>query len=104
MAAGETLYQRKMKRTLDQPLRVQISEMIDRHAPTLPVAVTHEWDSNGILLRIRSVMMSFVVSFANNRVVVVVGEMSFAGRLFYTQANRQKAIQFFDEIATELDL
>lgn len=104
MAVGETLYQRNLKRPLDQALRAEISQMIDRHAPTLPVAVKHEWDPNGIILKIRSVMMSFIVNFANNRVVVVVSEMSFAGRLFYTQANRQKAIQFFEEIATDLDL
>jgi hypothetical protein len=103
MPSVERLYERLLKRPLDGPLREAIDRVVARRRHELPLPAQFEWHATDPVLTIKSPLLSFIVSFAPERLTVD-AEMSFAARLLATAANRKEAVKFFESIATELDL
>jgi hypothetical protein len=99
----ERLYERPIKRPLDDQLREAINAVAARRRHELPIAADFAWHATDPVFTIRSNMLSFIVSFAPERFTVD-AKMSLAAKMLATESNRKQAIGFFDSIADELDL
>jgi hypothetical protein len=61
------------------------------------------WHHEKPQFTIRSSLLSFVVQFTQEALVVD-AELSFAAKVFATKENRRTAVQFIDSIANDLGL
>jgi hypothetical protein len=103
MPSVQRLYERPLKRPFDGRLRDAIDLIVARRRHELPLRAEFEWHATDPVLTIRSSLLSFIVSFAPERLTVD-ARMSLAARVLATAANRKQAVSFFETIAAELDL
>ena len=99
----ETLYQRRLHRQLDPPMRAAISTEFSRRRHEIPLATELHWHAEKPQFTIRSKLFSFVVHFTPE-LLVVDAELSLAAKVFATKENRETAVKFIDSIANDLGL
>ena len=104
MPSIETLYERKLKRPLDEPTLKDVEEVYRRRKHELPVSTDLTWHPSKPEFTIRASLASVIVRFTPDDRMVVDAELSWAARLMATDANRRKAVAFIESIADDLRL
>jgi hypothetical protein len=99
----ETVYKRRLKRPLDPPTREAISTEFSRRRHEIPIAAELHWHAEKPEFTIRSKLLSFIVSFTPD-LLVVDAELSLAAKVLATKENRETAVKFIDSIANDLGL
>jgi hypothetical protein len=99
----EKLYERPLKRPIDEETRVAIHSELHRRRRQLPIPTELTWSGGRPELTIRSQWISFIVLFMPERMVVN-AELSFAAKMFATDENRRHAVQFIESVADDLNL
>jgi hypothetical protein len=99
----EKLYERKLKRPLDDKTRAAIQSEFGRRRDQIPVPTEMSWSASKPELTIRSQWISFIVHFTQERMVVN-AELSLAAKMFATAENRQHAVHFIESVADDLNL
>ena len=99
----EKLYERPLKRPIDDETRAAIHSEFRRRRDQIPVPTEFSWHAAKPELTIRSPWISFVVNFAQERMVVD-AELSLAAKMFATDENRRHAVRFIESVADELNL
>jgi hypothetical protein len=104
MPRKETLYERPLRRPLDEPTRRAIESEYRRRRHEIPIPTELRWHSTDPRFTIHSSMLSFVVHFTQDDRLLVDVELSMAARMLATVANRRQAVQFIESIAVGLGL
>jgi hypothetical protein len=104
MPRKETLYERPLRRPLDEPTRRAIESEYRRRRHEIPIPTELRWHPSDPRFTIHSSMLSFVVHFTIDNRLVVDAELSMAARMLATVANRRQAVQFIESIAVGLGL
>jgi hypothetical protein len=106
MASKEKLYERKLKRTLDDQLKSEIKSMFESRRGDIPVEVEIAWHPNQPILSLRGPMgVSIHAHFQEPlEILEVFAEYGFAARMFVTDHHKAKARDVIHEIAEELEL
>jgi hypothetical protein len=99
----ETLYRRRLRRPLDPPMRAAISTEFSRRRHEIPLAAELHWHAEKPQFTIRLKLLSFVVHFTPE-LLVVDAELSLAAKMLATRENRESAVKFIDSIANDLGL
>ena len=99
----ETLYKRSLRRPLDDSTRQAISSEYTRRRAEIPLPTELHWDAEKPQFTIRSSLLSFVVHFTHEQLVVD-AELSLAAKMLATKENRATAVKFIDSIANDLGL
>ena len=99
----EKVYERTLKRPIDDETRVAIHSELHRRRSQLPIPTELSWSGARPELTIRSQWISFIVLFMPERMVVN-AELSFAAKMFATDENRRHAVQFIESVADDLNL
>jgi hypothetical protein len=99
----EKLYERPLKRPLDEQTRAAIHSEFRRRRGQIPVPAELSWHVAKPELTIRSQWISFVVDFSHERMVVD-AELSLAAKMFATDENRRHAVRFIESVADHLNL
>jgi hypothetical protein len=99
----EKLYERPLKRPLDEQTRAAIYSEFRRRREQIPVPAELSWHVAKPELTIRSQWISFVVDFSQDRMVVD-AELSLAAKMFATDENRRHAVRFIESVADHLNL
>ena len=99
----EKLYERPLKRPLDEQTRAAIHSEFHRRSDQIPVPAELSWHVAKPELTIRSQWISFVVDFSQERMVVD-AELSLAAKMFATAENRRRAVRFIESVADHLNL
>jgi hypothetical protein len=99
----EKLYERPLKRPLDDQTRAAIHSEFRRRRNQIPVPAELSWHVAKPELTIRSQWISIVVDFSQERMVVG-AEMSLAAKMFATDENRRHAVRFIESVADHLNL
>jgi hypothetical protein len=103
MAWREKLYERRLKRPVDNPTLEAIRSEFHRRRHQIPVAaelLDHPAKSE---MTIKTRWLSFIVRF-HEQTLRVDAELSLAAKALATAENRQVAVQFIDSIANDLNL
>jgi hypothetical protein len=99
----EKLYERPLKRPIDEQTRAAIQAEFRRRRKQIPIPTELSWDVAKPELTIRAKWISFVVHFTQKHMVVD-AEFSFAAKMFATNENRQHAVRFIESVANDLNL
>jgi hypothetical protein len=99
----EKLYERPLKRPLDEQTRAAIHSEFRRRRDQIPVPAELSWHVAKPELTIRSQWISVVVDFSQERMVVD-AELSLAAKMFATAENRRRAVRFIESVADHLNL
>jgi hypothetical protein len=99
----EKLYERPLKRPIDDKTRAAIQSEFRRRKKQIPMPTELAWDVAKPELTIRSKGISFIVQFTQERMVVD-AELSLAAKMFATEANRRHAVRFIESVANDLNL
>ncbi len=99
----ETLHKRPLRRPLDEPTRHAISTAYARRRAEIPLPTELHWHAEKPQFTIRSQLLSFVVHFTAEHMVVD-AEYSLAAKMLATKENRATAVRFIDAIADDLGL
>ena len=99
----EKLYERPLKRPIDERARSAIHSELHRRRNQFPIPTELSWNAAKPELTIRSQWISFIVNFAQERMVVD-AELSLAAKMFATDENRRQAVQFIESVADDLNL
>ena len=99
----EKLYERALKRPLDEQTRVAIHSEFQGLRSRIPVPAELSWSAGKPELTIRSSLVSFIVQFHPERMVVS-AELSLAAKILATDANRREAVRFIESVASNLNL
>ena len=100
---GECLYERPLKRALDDDLKRAILEAAVRRSDQLPFQAEFEWHADEPVLQFKSSFVPLSAAFGTGRIAIH-ARLSLASRMLVTEGNRRRAIGFIEEIADELDL
>ena len=103
MPRRETLYQRRLKRPIDEPIRTAINDEFTRRRHQIPVATEFHWHRDKLQFTIRSQWVLLIVDFTHEDLVVDV-EFSRTARIFATKENRNKVVRFIESITNDLGL
>lgn len=103
MRRRETVYERRLKRSLDDALRDAIKQEAAERCRHIHFPTEYGWHEKEPVFTIRSTLATFVATFSAEKVVVS-AELSLAARLFATEHNRKHAVEILDSIADRLDL
>ena len=103
MPKRETLYERPLRRPLDEATRQAIDVEFKKRRHEIPIPTELSWHPREPEFTIRSTWLSFIVQFKKERLVVE-AELSFAARMFATDENRKQAVVFIESIAGDLGL
>lgn len=103
MAWKETLYERPIKRPIDEPARAAIQAAFHSRKHEIPTPTELAWRTDRPELVIKARWISFIVRFTQERMVVD-AELSLAAKMMATEANRRQAVQFIESVAADLDL
>ena len=103
MPSRERLYERRLRRPIDDAARDAIRSAYLKRKHEFPVATELHWHKDKPQFTIRSSWASFNVGYTPERLVVE-AELSLAARLVVKDEHRRKAVAFIDAIADELDL
>ena len=106
MASREKLYERPLKRALDDQLKAEILQMFQSKRQMLPSGVEMKWHPKDPILILRGPMgVAFYVHFHEARKFMeVYVELGFMARQFVTEAHRSQAKDVVHQIAEDLDL
>jgi hypothetical protein len=99
----EKLYERPLRRPIDEQTRAAIHSELRRRRDQIPVATELSWHVARPELTIRSQWISLIVSFTQERMVVN-AELSLAAKMFATDENRRHAVRFIESVANDLNL
>ncbi|WZO98048.1 hypothetical protein EP7_005101 [Isosphaeraceae bacterium EP7] len=100
----ETLFERKLKRPVDGPLRKDVEDVYQRRRGEIPISTDLSWHPEKPEFTIRSKLLSFIVRFTQDQRMVVEAELSLAAKLMATDANRRQAVAFIESIADDLKI
>jgi P-type E1-E2 ATPase len=100
---GECLFERPLKRALDEELRRAILETAVSRSDQLPFQAEFEWHAVDPVLQFKSSILPLYAAFAPGRIGVY-AKLSLATWMLITEGNRRRAVRFIEEIADELDL
>jgi hypothetical protein len=103
MAWREKLYERRLKRPVDDPTldAIRSEYLRRRHEIPVPTELLHHPTKPE--MTIKSKWLSLIVQF-NKETMRVDAELSLAAKVLATNENRQVAVQFIDQIANDLNL
>jgi hypothetical protein len=99
----ETLYRRRLRRPIDATTRAAINTEFSRRRHEIPIATELHWHEEKPQFTIRSKLLSFVVHFTHE-LMVVDAELTLAAKVLATRENRETAVKFIDSIANDLGL
>lgn len=99
----EKLYERELKRPIDEKTRAAIHSEFWRRRDQIPMPTELSWHTSKPELTIRSRWISFIVHFTGERMVVD-AELSLAAKMFATEENRRHAVHFIESVANDLNL
>jgi len=99
----EKLYERRLKRPIDEQTRAAIHSEFHRRQDQIPMATELTWNAAKPEFTIRSRWISFIVRFTRERMVVN-AELSLAAKMFATEENRRHAVRFIEDVANDLNL
>jgi hypothetical protein len=99
----EKLYERPLKRPIDEQIRAAIHSELYRRRDQFPVPAELSWNVSKPELTIHSQWISFIVHFSHEQMVVD-AELSLAAKMFATVENRRRAVRFIESVATDLNL
>ena len=99
----EKLFERSLRRPLDDEARRAIDQAYQQRRHEIPLPTQMKWHPSHPEFTISSPLLSFIVNFRDERMVVA-AEMSFAGRMLATESNRRQAVAFIESIAVDLGL
>ncbi len=100
---GELLVERTIARDLDDRMRKEILVEIDRRRDELDVDFDAIWSDGEPVLTVDSRMFMLTVVFQEKRYRVY-AKLSLAARMFARDRERERAVEFIDSIARDLDL
>jgi hypothetical protein len=100
---GECLFERPLKRSLDDELRGRILDAVFQRRDELPFAAEFEWHPVAPVLTVKSKLLPIHIAFDSEKLTVC-AKLSRAARMLATEGNRKRAIRLIEEIADELDL
>jgi hypothetical protein len=103
MHLKEKLYERKLKRPIDEEMRAAIYSEFRRRRHQIPMPTELSWNASKPELTIRSRWVSFIVHFTRERMVVD-AQLSLAAKMFATEENRRHAVDFIESVANDLNL
>lgn len=103
MRRRETVYERKLKRSLDKTMRDAISKEAAERCRHIHFPTECGWHEKEPVFTIKSALATFIATFSADKVVVS-AELSLAARLVATEHNRKFAVEIIDSIADRLDL
>jgi hypothetical protein len=104
MPRKETLFERPLRKPLDDATRRAIEGEYRKRKHEIPVPTELRWHATHPQFTIRSSLMSFVVNFTADERLVVDAELSLAARMLASDANRKQAVKFIESIAGDLGL
>jgi hypothetical protein len=99
----EKLYERSLKRPIDEATKAAIQAEFRRRQDQIPMPTVLTWNTSKSEFSIRSRWISFIVHFTAQRMVVST-ELSAAAKMFATKENRGHAIRFIESVANDLNL
>lgn len=99
----EKLYERPLKRPLDEQTRLAIHSELTRRRQELPVATELAWNTSKPEVTIRSTWLALILQFSEQRLVVK-AELSLAAKMLVTPENRRHVIRLIESVADELNL
>ena len=99
----ETLYERRLKRPLDERIREEISSLFSRRRAEIPVPAELSWHHSRPEFTIASKWLSFVGRFTAE-MLIVEAELTWAAKMMATDEHRRAAVQFIDSLANDLNL
>jgi hypothetical protein len=99
----EKLYERALKRPIDDQTKAIIQSEFRRRKDQIPVPAELSWHSAKPELTIRAKGMAFVVNFTHDRMVVD-AELSLAAKMFATNENRRHAVRIIESVVDDLNL
>jgi hypothetical protein len=100
----EMLFERKLKRPVDGPLRQDVETVYQRRRGEIPIPTDLRWHPEKPEFTIRSKLLSFVVRFTQDQRIVVEAELSLAAKLMATDTHRRQAVAFIESIADDLKI
>jgi Cu2+-exporting ATPase len=100
---GECLFERPLKRSLDDELRGLILDAVAGRREQLPFPAEFEWHPVEPVLMVKSKLLPIHIAFDAGRLTVH-AKLSLAARMLATDGNRKRTIRLIEEIADELDL
>ena len=103
MSKRERLYERPLRRPLDEDTKRAIDAEFNKRRSEIPIPTELIWDAQEPQFTIQSTWLSLIVQFQNEQLIVD-ADLSFAARMFATEANRKLAINFIESMASELGL
>ena len=103
MAKREILYQRQLRRPLDDAAKQAIESEFLRRRDEIPIATEFRWHAVDPEFTIKSSWASLIVRFTEETLVVQ-AELSLAARMLVTDAHRQRVVQFIDSMVNDLGL
>lgn len=103
MRSKEKLYERRLRRPIDDTARKAISSEYLKRRHEIPVSTELHWHDDKPQFTITSSWLSFNVGYTPDRLVVE-AELTFAARMMATEAHRKRAAEIIDSIANDLDL
>src|SRR5262249_24792307 len=98
----ETLYKRRLSRPLDDTTARALDHGYPRRRHEIPVETELHWPHAKPQFTIRSRLLSFVVHFTPESLVVD-AELTLAAKMLATDADRKQAVTFIESIAQELN-
>ena len=103
MAWREKLYERELKRPVDNGTLEAIRSEFHRRRHEIPVAAELLDNPAKPEMTIKTRWLSFIVQFSK-QTLRVDAELSLAAKMLATNENRRVAVQFIDSIANDLNL
>jgi hypothetical protein len=104
MPRREKLFERRLRRPLDDETRRAIETEYQRRRHEIPLSTQMRWHQTHPQFTISSSLLSFIVNFTADERMVVDAELSFAARMLASDANRKQAVAFIESIASDLGL
>jgi hypothetical protein len=99
----EKLYERALKRPIDDQTKAIIHSEFRRRRNQIPVPAELSWHAAKPEFTIRAAGIAFVVNFAHDRMVVD-AELSLAAKMLATDEHRRHAVRFIESVADDLNL
>ncbi len=104
MPRTEKLFERRLRRPLDDETRRAIETEYHKRRHEIPIPTQMKWHQTHPQFTISSPLLSFIVNFTPDERLVVNAEMSLAARMMASDANRKQAVAFIESIAVHLGL
>ena len=103
MAWKETLYERRLRRPIDDDTRLAINTIYHERRHEIPIQTELHWHPAKPQFTLKSKWLSFVAHFTTETLVVD-AELTLAAKMMVTSEHRGTAVRFIDDIANTLNL